>query len=126
MTRNLVLGWLSVLAGIVSGAIVGLFFHRDDWMGGYNSFRRRMTRLGHISFFGFAFLNLMFATTAIPLGLDHFSLEIASFALIAGTISMPACCFLTAWRKPLRHLFPIPVSAALIAILAILLGRHIK
>lgn len=47
---NLVGGWLGMLAGVLSGALVGLFFYRDDWMGGYDSWRRRLTRLGHISF----------------------------------------------------------------------------
>jgi len=49
---NLTAGWLGILAGVVSGCAIGLFFHRADWLGGYASFRRRMTRLGHISFFG--------------------------------------------------------------------------
>ena len=44
-------GWLGMLLGVLSGAIIGLFFHREDWMGGYGSYRRRLTRLGHISFF---------------------------------------------------------------------------
>jgi len=35
---------------------------------------------------------------------------------------MPACCFLAAWRKPLRHLFPIPVLAVAVGVLSILIG----
>ena len=31
---NMVVGWLGMLMGICSGAVVGLFFHRDGWMGG--------------------------------------------------------------------------------------------
>ena len=26
--------WIGMLLGVVSGAIIGLFFHREDWMGG--------------------------------------------------------------------------------------------
>lgn len=121
-TINLIGGWLGMLAGVLSGAIVGIFFHRDDWMGGYGSYRRRLTRLGHISFFGLGFLNLLFAATAAQLSLGGDSLAIASRALIAGAIAMPVCCFLTAWRKPFRHLFPIPVVAVTTGILAILIG----
>jgi hypothetical protein len=39
-----------------------------------------------------------------------------------GAIAMPTCCFLSAWRKPYRHLFPIPVAAVAVGILAILAG----
>ena len=119
---NMIFGWLWMLAGVASGAIIGLCFHKDDWMGGYGSYRRRLTRLGHISFFGLGFLNLMFAFTAIVLNLRPTCSMIASFALIAGAITMPACCFLSAWRKPLRHLFPVPVGATLIGILGVLSG----
>lgn len=119
---NLIGGWVGMLAGVFSGAFVGLFFHQDDWMGGYASYRRRLTRLGHISFFGLGFLNLIFAATAAQLLLSAPYLRIASWALIAGAISMPACCFLSAWRKPFRHLFPIPVVSVTVGVLAILIG----
>ena len=121
-TINLIAGWLGMLAGVLSGAVVGLFFHRDDWMGGYGSYRRRLTRLGHISFFGLGFLNLVFAATAAQFCVRGNYFAIASGALILGAVTMPACCFLSAWRKPLRHLFPIPVLAVTTGILSILVG----
>jgi hypothetical protein len=121
-TLNLIGGWVGMLAGVVSGAVIGLFFHREDWMGGYQSYRRRLTRLGHISFFGLAFVNLFFATTAGELLLSGTFLWLASRTLIVGAITMPLCCFLSAWRKPWRHLFPVPVLAVTTGILSILLG----
>ncbi len=119
---NLVGGWLGMLAGVLSGALVGLFFYRDDWMGGYDSWRRRLTRLGHISFFGLGFLNLVFAATAAQLLLAPPLLKTASWSFIVGAITMPVCCFLSAWRKFFRHLFPIPVISVTVGVIAILLG----
>lgn len=119
---NLIGGWLGMLAGVISGATAGLLFHDENWMGGYASYRRRLTRLGHISFFGLGFLNLIFAATAGQLLLRPGYLAVASYGLIVGAITMPICCFLSAWRKPLRHLFPIPVLAVAIGIVAILAG----
>ncbi|HMF37455.1 MAG TPA: hypothetical protein VKF17_12475, partial [Isosphaeraceae bacterium] len=58
---NLTVAWLAILLGLISGTLLGLFFHREDWLGGYGSWRRRMLRLGHISFFGTGLLNLSFA-----------------------------------------------------------------
>ncbi len=125
VAANLLTGWIAILGGIVSGAIAGLFFHRDDWMGGYNSYRRRMARLGHIAFAGLGFLNLAFAVTAGPMKLGEPALKVASIAFIAGAVTMPTCCFLTAWRKFLRHLFPIPVAAILTGLIAILAGWRV-
>lgn len=122
IAANLLAGWLAILCGLISGAVGGLLFHRDEWMGGYNSYRRRMARLGHIAFSGLGFLNLAFAVTALPMNLHGTVLKVASVSMIAGAVTMPACCFLTAWRKPLRHLFPIPVAAILTGLLAILSG----
>lgn len=104
-TVNLIGGWVGMLAGVLTGAFIGLFFHQDGWMGGYSSYPRRLTRLGHISFFGLGFLNLIFAATAGQLLLSGYYLQVASWALVVGAITMPTVCFLSAWRKPMRHLF---------------------
>jgi hypothetical protein len=119
---NMVAGWIAMLSGAVSGAILGLFFAREAWAGGYASFRRRMLRLGHISFFGIGFLNLLFGFTLAAVVLPPAHSRIASVALLVAAIAMPACCFLSAWKKSLRHLFPVPVLAVLTAIVAVLLG----
>ncbi len=100
--------WIGILLGFVSGAILGLFFQDENWMGGYSSWRRRMARLGHISFFGIAIINLMFSLsiTVFNVQLDNFY---PSYLFIAGAISMPLICFLSAYKKNFRHLFPVPV-----------------
>ena len=117
-----VIAWTGMLLGVVSGAIIGLFFHRDDWMGGYISFRRRLTRLGHISFFGLGFINFFFAITHQIVGLEFPWATWAAWAFVIGAATMPACCFLSAWRKPFRHLFFIPVTAVSAGILATLIS----
>jgi hypothetical protein len=119
---NLMAGWLGVLAGILSGGLLGLFFHRDDWMGGYGSFRRRMARLGHISFFGLGFINLLFVFSVRSFPISPLEARLASLCFMLGLVAMPACCFLTAWRKPLRHLFAIPVTGVVAGVVALLWG----
>src|SRR6478735_1886102 len=94
---NLTAGWLGVLGGVVSGCAIGLFFHQEKWMGGYSSFRRRMTRLGHISFFGLGFINLLFVFSVQSVEMPLLAGQIASVSLVLGLITMPLCCFLAAW-----------------------------
>ena len=119
---NLLAGWIAVLGGVVSGAVIGLFFHRDEWMAGYSSFRRRMTRLGHISFWGLGLVNVLFALSVETVDLPTLNARIASAGLILGLVTMPLCCFLTAWRKPFRHLFPVPVIGVLAGVVSLLAG----
>ena len=118
---HLFVGWVAMLFGAASGAVLGLFFHRDGWAGGYGAFRRRMLRLGHISFFGIGFLNFLFGLTLTVVTLPPLHIRIASFGFLIAVFAMPLCCFLTAWKWPLRHLFPIAVLAVLAGILPVLL-----
>jgi hypothetical protein len=111
---NFRVGWLAILIGLVAGTGLGLFFHKEDWLGGYASWRRRMVRLGHISFFGTGFLNLAFALSAEHLGLAHLPWP-SSVAFVIGAVSMPTVCFLAAWQRSCRHLFVIPVASLLYA-----------
>ncbi|MCC6681971.1 MAG: hypothetical protein IT445_13810 [Phycisphaeraceae bacterium] len=106
---NLIFAWCWLSVGLLAGMVAGLFFHRDDWMGGYDSWRRRMTRLGHVAFIGTALLNFMFVFTVRDSQLPDAALRWASFLLLIGAIAMPTVCYASAWRKPLRHLFAVPV-----------------
>ncbi len=112
MTVNLQAAWIGILMGFIAGAVPGLFFHKEDWLGGYGSWQRRMLRLAHISFFGIGIINAVFALTIDVLqngGGAPESVLWPSSLLIAGAIAMPAVCYLSAWRKGFRHLFCIPV-----------------
>ena len=111
---NLVIAWTWIVLGFLSGFALGLNFHREDWLGGYSSYPRRLLRLGHISFFGLGLLNALFAVTVALVPFNELTARIASLGLLIGAITMPLCCFASAWRKPLRVLFPIPVGSVLI------------
>lgn len=105
-------GWTGFLGGVISGAIIGLKFHKETWLGGYASRERRMVRLGHISFFGIGMICLFYGLT---LRAFHHggSLALAgTLCLITALATMPSTCFLTAWRPAFRHLFFIPVLSA--------------
>jgi hypothetical protein len=118
-STNLLAGWIGFLAGAVTGALMGLCFHRENWLGGYGSFPRRMIRLGHIACFGLGLINILFALTAATL-VPFPIARAASTLLVVGMITMPLNCFLTAWRKSFRHLFFIPAGSTLAGIACLL------
>jgi hypothetical protein len=123
---NLLLGWISMIAGALSGAAMGLFFHHETWLGGYASLRRRMVRLGHIAFFGLGIVNVLFAlslaATPVPLSFGR----VASVGFAVAVVTMPACCFLTAWRPAFRVLFPIPVAGVLVGVGGLIAGWVVR
>src|SRR3954468_10457510 len=111
---NLVIAWLWMLAGFVSGMLLGLGFHRETWLGGYTSHRRRLYRLGHISFFGLGTLNLLFYLTIHYLCLASSAIQFAGWGFALGAVSMPVCCAIMAHRSTWRALFLIPVCSLLV------------
>jgi len=111
---HLYFAWIWILVGLVSGTILGIFFHDEAWLGGYSSWRRRMMRLGHVSFLGTGLLNFAFA-----ISVDHAGLEappsLAAVLFVLGAVTMPLVCFLSAWREGFRNLFFIPVVSLVVA-----------
>ncbi|MCP4247940.1 MAG: hypothetical protein GY778_12910 [bacterium] len=110
---NLHAAWIGILLGFLAGAIQGLFFQNDQWLGGYSAWSRRMTRLGHVSFFGIAFVNMTYALTVRFLDLHNPSPR-SSWLFIVGAATMPLVCYLSAYRKWFRHLFPLPVLSLIV------------
>lgn len=106
---NLVFAWAGILLGFLSGMVLGMFFHREEWLGGYTSLRRRMYRLGHISFFGLGAVNLFFWLTVKLNPLAGALVNVASGAFILGAITMPLCCVVMAHFPKLHLIFVVPV-----------------
>jgi hypothetical protein len=105
------------VAGLLSGAALGLGFHRPDWLGGYASHRRRLYRLAHISLFGLALLNALgFFTVRLALTITP-AVMVAGWALIAGALTMPVGCVVLAHRPnwPPVLLFAVPVGSLFVA-----------
>ena len=113
---NWYFGWGMILTAFVTGAVLGLFFCREDFLGGYVSFRRRMLRLGHISLAALGMINILYSLS--PMASEpSLRTRVASLSFIIGGFTMPAVCFLSSWRVGFRHLFFIPVSALVIAVI---------
>ena len=118
---NFIAGWWLILAAFVSGALIGLGFHREEFRGGYGSFRRRLLRLGHIALAALGMLNVLYGLSPASIGGGTCAL-LPGMLLVAGAVAMPVVCFLSAWRKPFRHLFFVPVVLLMAAVGLIICG----
>lgn len=119
---NEAFGWIWISVGFATGAVLGLFFHREDWLGGYGSYRRRLVRLGHISFLGLGILNILFADSLQRAELAEWRRLAASWGMLVGGLTMPLVCGLTAWRAGFGRLFFIPVSGLLVGAITLATG----
>jgi hypothetical protein len=114
---NLIFAWLWILLGFVSGLGLGLFFHRENWLGGYGSFPRRMYRLAHISCFGLGAVNLLFWLTlqrVVPSESFATVTAVASWAFIIGGVTMPLCCLVMAHFPKAHLIFAVPVVSLIL------------
>ncbi len=114
---NLAFGWVWITMGFLSGAVLGMGFHRESFMGGYDSWPRRLARLGHIAFFGTGFLNVLLGLTVLALQIEPGSgiWNIAQWSIVLGAIAMPICCFIAACNKRTKPVFVIPVAGLTLA-----------
>ena len=112
---NFTAGWWLILAAFASGAAIGLGFHREEFLGGYGSFRRRLLRLGHIALAALGALNVLYGLSPVAVGAGIHAL-LPGMLLAAGAVAMPLVCFLSAWRQPFRHLFFVPVVLLMAAV----------
>ena len=127
MQINLLAAWIGMLLGFVSGLVLGLFFHREDWLGGYASFRRRLYRLAHISLFGLGAVNLFFWLTVKMLPASGPLCAVASWAFVVGAITMPIGCVVMAHWPKLHLIFSVPVVSLLVGgalTLVLVVGNH--
>ena len=119
--HNWYAGWALILTAFLTGAAIGLFFHRESFWGGYASFRRRIVRLGHIACAALGMMNVVYSLSPWPRPGDWLT-SYSNCLLIMGGISMPVVCFLSGWRIGFRHLFFIPVLSLAGAVILTLRG----
>jgi hypothetical protein len=118
---NWQVGWWLILLAFVTGAVIGMCFHREDFMGGYASFQRRIVRLGHIALAALGMLNVLFSLSPLPAA-GTWQANASSLAFIIGAVAMPTICFLTGWKAKCRHLFFIPVVSLTAAVIFTIIG----
>lgn len=110
---NEAFGWILITLGLLTGTVLGLFFMREDWLGGYTALPRRLVRLGHIALLGLGLLNILYAVSAPRARLAEWELAVASWGFMIGGVAMPLVCGLTAWKRGFAALFFLPVACLL-------------
>lgn len=110
MDAHLLFAWSWIVIGLATGVWLGAFFAREDWLGGYGSWPRRLVRLGHVSFVGTGLLNVAAHWTLQQLAVGDPAQAWIRAAFVAGAVTMPAVCFTAAFAQRAKGLFAVPVA----------------
>jgi len=130
---NRAIAWTGFCLGVISGSLMGLWAFNGPldppaWIGDYENTPRRFTRLGHISFFGIGYLNLLLARQLPGFDFERRVKALALRCMNAANILLPLLLFAAAAYAPLEYLLPIPVIATLAALVIAAWGgwREVK
>jgi hypothetical protein len=111
----------SMALGALSGMLMGLWSFGGpvpvpDPIGDYGELPRRLLRLGHIAFFGLAFLNLVLARQVPSLPLRVKAMRGALGCMNFGNLALPTALFAAALWEPLKYLTAPPAFAVTLAL----------
>lgn len=111
----------SMALGALSGMLMGLWSFggpapTPEALGDYGELSRRLLRLGHIAFFGLAFLNLILARQipSLPLGVK--AMRGALGCMNFGNLALPTALIAAALWEPLKYLTAPPAFAVTLAL----------
>jgi hypothetical protein len=125
---NIILGWITMVTGILSGAIIGMYAfagpfpapkgHKD-----YADLPRRMVRLGHIALVMLPLINVVYGQfiDSIPVS-DSLKL-FGSWCMIVCMFGVPLFLFMASVYLPFKYLEVIPVTAGAIGLAIISYGH---
>ena len=118
---NRAIGFTSLLLGVVSGMILGLWSFGGplpvpEGIGGYGELARRFLRLGHIAFFGLGLINLAIAGHSGRLNFSPTARRRALMLINLGNVGLPPLLLAAAWQPVLLYLMPVPVVCVFAAL----------
>jgi hypothetical protein len=118
---NRTIGWASLAVSAGTGLVLGLWsfdgpMDAPAWLGGYTETSRRLTRLGHIAWFGLGILNLLLARELPRSGLGLRGRRTASVSMNFGNVFLPLVLFAASAWRPLKYLLPIPAASVFVAL----------
>ncbi|MFH1053587.1 MAG: hypothetical protein V1740_04200 [Candidatus Woesearchaeota archaeon] len=123
--KNISFGWIWILAGLIVGAIIGMWSFNGPLpspLGDYTSLPRRMVRLAHIAFIALATINILYGYEIDKVKLSGKFKMIGSRSLILGAILMPIILIVSAFYEPIKYLTMIPAILLIFSLFVIVAG----
>ncbi len=127
---NIIAGWLTMVLGILSGAIIGLWafagpFPTPKGHTNYTDLSRRMVRLGHIALIALPMINILYGQYIDSIPVSDSLKMLGSRGMIVCMIGVPLFLFLGSIYLPFKYVEAIPVSAGFIALAIMSYGHYL-
>jgi hypothetical protein len=124
--KNISFGWSWILAGIILGAVMGMWSFNGPFsspVGDYTALPRRMLRLSHIAFIALAIINILYGYEIDKIKLKEKQKKIGSNCLIYGAVLMPLILIGAVFFEQLKYLTIIPAVFVIISISIVVVGK---
>jgi hypothetical protein len=124
--RNIRFGWLWILAGIILGAILGMWSFNGPLpspIGAYDALPRRMIRLSHIAFIALSIINILYGYEIDSLRIGEKAKKSGSLLLILGSVLMPTFLIISAFFEPFKYILMIPAMLILASLVIMAFGK---
>ena len=118
---NITLGWIWMVTGITSGAILGCWsfggpFPTPKTYTNYDDLPRRLVRLAHIACFMLPLISINYGHHIDLIPLTDTWKMIGSYGLIICMFGVPTLLFAASFYLPFKYLEVVPVSAGLLSL----------
>ncbi len=115
--KNISFGWIWIFAGLIVGAIMGMWSFNGPFpspVGDYTSLSRRLLRLSHIAFVALGIINILYGYE-IDKVKKKFR-KIGSTCMIFSAVLMPTILITAVFYEPMKYLTMIPATLVMLAI----------
>jgi hypothetical protein len=128
---NITLGWMTIVLGILSGSIIGLWsfagpFKTPPGHHNYTDLPRRMTRLAHIACFMLPLISVVYGMHLDGLAISNELKMIGCYSWLCCMWGVPLFLFLGAMYLPFKYFEVIPVTAGTVALFIMAYGNYLK
>lgn len=124
--KNVTFGWAWLLAGLIVGAVMGMWSFGGPLpspVGDYTSLPRRLLRLAHIAFIALAIINILYGYEIDKARLSNQLKRTGSVCMMLGAILMPIFLIAAAFIEPLKYLTMISATLVIVAVAVMVVGR---
>ena len=125
---NIIFGWVWIVLGITSGAIIGMWAFNGPLPTpknheNYTTLERRLVRLAHIAFFMLPLICIVYGMHIDQAELSFEMKKFGAYNMIICTIGVPLLLLAASFVHAFKYLEVIPVSAGIVALCIMAYGQ---
>lgn len=128
---NIHLGWITIVLGIISGSIIGLWsfagpFPTPKGHHNYTDLPRRLNRLSHIAMFMLPLISIVYGQHIDAIPVSNQLKMIGSYCWLVCMWGVPLFLTLASFYLPFKYFEVIPVSCGTVSLFIMAYGHYLQ